>query len=70
MLHNVNESQDFLDKQIIDQLSCELHNDEDKKIIEELCELHENESFKGSYDFEFITSIEKYLARNQIKREI
>ncbi|CAG8465660.1 701_t:CDS:2 [Racocetra fulgida] len=67
MLHDVNESQDFSDKQIIDELSlCKLHNNNDKKIIEELCELHEKELFKGSYDFEFINSIEKYLARNQL----
>ncbi|CAG8704070.1 14869_t:CDS:1, partial [Racocetra fulgida] len=70
MLRNVNESQDFLDKQIIDKLSlCGLHNNNDKKIIEELCELHEKESFKGSFDSEFISSIEKYLTRNQLKSE-
>ncbi|CAG8544590.1 1977_t:CDS:2 [Cetraspora pellucida] len=51
MLHDVNESQGLLDK----------------KIIEELCELHEKELFKGCYDFEFINSIESYLEKNQLK---
>ncbi|CAG8735218.1 11747_t:CDS:1, partial [Racocetra fulgida] len=68
MLRNANESQNSLDKQINDKLSsCELH--EDKKIIEELCELHEKEVLKGSYDFEFINSFEKYLASKQLKTE-
>ncbi|CAG8765688.1 7178_t:CDS:1, partial [Racocetra fulgida] len=39
----------------------------DKKIIEELCELHKKEMSKGSYDSEFINSIEEYLERNQLK---
>ncbi|KAF0513372.1 hypothetical protein F8M41_017787 [Gigaspora margarita] len=53
ILHSVNEtheSQDFINK----------------KIIDELCKLHENEAFKGSYDSEFINAIEKYLENNQL----
>ncbi|CAG8727489.1 3456_t:CDS:1, partial [Racocetra fulgida] len=46
-----------------------LHNGNeslDKKLVEELCKLHEKEISKGSYDSEFINSIEEYLAKNQI----
>ncbi|CAG8757655.1 6335_t:CDS:1, partial [Racocetra fulgida] len=38
-----------------------------KKIIDDLCKLHEEEVLKGNSDLEILNSIEQYLENNQLK---
>ncbi|CAG8730278.1 11352_t:CDS:1, partial [Racocetra fulgida] len=38
-----------------------------KKIIGDLCKLHEEEVLKGNYEGEILNSIEQYLTTNQLK---
>ncbi|CAG8674938.1 2718_t:CDS:1, partial [Scutellospora calospora] len=53
---------------------CSLNNIEESldffnniRIIDELCNLHEEVTLKGNYDQELLKSIEQYLTNNKLK---